>query len=338
MTCTIIVGGQWGDEGKGKVISYLCKKDNPSIIARGGVGPNAGHTVEVDGEKYGIRMVPTGFPNVNAKLAVGAGVLTDPEVLVREIEKLQKFNVGERIIIDYRCGVIESKHRDLDKSNEHLSKEIGSTGTGCGPANVDRAMRTLKLAKDVSELSKYLGDVSEAVNNAIESGDNVIIEGTQGSLLSLYYGSYPYVTSKDTNAASFAADVGLGPTKIDEVVAVFKSYPTRVGEGPFPTEMSLEEAEKLGVVEYGTVTGRRRRVGYFDFELAKKVCKLNGATQIAITCLDKYDPLCYGIIDYNELSEKGKAFIKEVEEKVGVRVTIISTGPELSQTIDIRNK
>ncbi|WP_459201274.1 adenylosuccinate synthetase [Methanococcus sp. CF] len=338
MTCTIVVGGQWGDEGKGKIISYLCKKDNPSIIARGGVGPNAGHTVEVDGEKYGIRMVPTGFPNVNAKLAVGAGVLTDPEVLLKEIQMLEKFNVGERMLVDYRCGIIEETHRQLDKSNEHLSKEIGSTGTGCGPANVDRAMRTLKQGKDVESISKYLGDVSEAVNDALDSGDNVLIEGTQGSLLSLYYGSYPYVTSKDTNAASFAADVGVGPTKIDEVVAVFKSYPTRVGEGPFPTEMSVEEAEGLGVVEYGTVTGRRRRVGYFDYELAKKVCRLNGATQIAITCLDKYDHECHGITEYEKLSEKGKAFIKEVEEKVGVKVTLISTGPELGQTIDVRNK
>ncbi|HIP35048.1 MAG TPA: adenylosuccinate synthetase, partial [Methanothermococcus okinawensis] len=107
MTCTIVVGGQWGDEGKGKIISYLCSKDNPSIVARGGVGPNAGHTVEVNGKKYGIRMVPTGFPNRASILAIGAGVLVDPEVLLKEIEMLNEFRVGERLIVDYNCGIIE---------------------------------------------------------------------------------------------------------------------------------------------------------------------------------------------------------------------------------------
>ena len=336
MTCTIVVGGQWGDEGKGKIISYLCEKDNPSIVARGGVGPNAGHSVEVNNEKYGIRMIPTGFPNKSSKLAIGAGVLVDPEVLLKEIEMLDKFDIKNRLIVDKNCGIIEEKHKEMDKSNSHLSKEIGSTGTGCGPANVDRAMRTLKLAKDVEVLKPFLGDVSNAVNDALDNNENVLIEGTQGTLLSLYYGSYPYVTSKDTTASSFAADVGVGPTKVDEVVVVFKSYPTRVGEGPFPTEMSMEESEKLGLVEYGTVTGRRRRIGFFDYELAKKVCRLNGATQIALTCLDKYDEECYGITNYDDLTEKGKAFIKEIEEKVGVPVKLISTGPELHQTIDLR--
>jgi len=336
MTCTIVVGGQWGDEGKGKIISYLCEKDNPSIVARGGVGPNAGHSVEVNGEKYGIRMIPTGFPNKSSKLAIGAGVLVDPEVLLKEIEMLDKFDIKNRLIVDKNCGIIEEKHKEMDKSNSHLSKEIGSTGTGCGPANVDRAMRTLKLAKDVEVLKPFLGDVSNAVNDALDNNENVLIEGTQGTLLSLYYGSYPYVTSKGTTASSFAADVGIGPTKVDEVVVVFKSYPTRVGEGPFPTEMSFEESERLGLVEYGTVTGRRRRIGFFDYDLAKKVCRLNGATQIALTCLDKYDEECYGITNYDDLTEKGKAFIKEIEEKVGVPVKLISTGPELHQTIDLR--
>lgn len=339
MTCTIVVGGQWGDEGKGKIISYICNKDNPYIVARGGVGPNAGHTVEVDGKNYGIRMVPTGFPNRDSILAIGAGVLVDPEVLLKEIEMLSDFDIKNRIVVDYNCGIIEEKHKEMDKSNSHLSKEIGSTGTGCGPANVDRAMRTLKLAKDIEVLKEYLGDVSNIVNEALEDGNkNIVIEGTQGTLLSLYYGSYPYVTSKDTTASSFAADVGVGPTKIDEVIVVFKSYPTRVGEGPFPTEMSFEEAERLNLVEYGTVTGRRRRIGYFDYELAKRACRLNGATQIALTCLDKYDNECYGVTNYDDLSEKGKKFIKEIEEKVGVPVTLISTGPELYQTIDLRNK
>ena len=336
MTCTIVVGGQWGDEGKGKIISYLCSRDNPSIVARGGVGPNAGHTVEVMGKKYGIRMVPTGFINRNSTLAIGAGVLVDPEVLLKEIEMLREFKVGERLIVDYNCGIIEEKHKKIDRSNDHLAKEIGTTGTGCGPANVDRVMRVLKLARDIEALKPYLGDVSERINEALDRGEDVLIEGTQGTLLSLYHGTYPYVTSKDTTASSFAADVGIGPTRVDEVIVVFKSYPTRVGGGPFPTEIPPEEAERLGLVEYGTVTGRRRRVGYFDYKLARRACRLNGATQIAITCLDKYDRRCYGVTRYEDLTEKGKDFIERVEEETGVPVTLISTGPELHQTIDRR--
>ncbi len=338
LTCSIIVGGQWGDEGKGKIISYICKKDKPSVIARGGVGPNAGHTVKVGDKSYGIRMVPTGFPHLGAKLAIGAGVLVDPEVLLREIEMLKDFKVGERLVVDYRAGIIEEKHKEMDKKDEHLAKEIGTTGSGCGPANVDRILRVLKQAKDIEELKSYLGDVSELVNDTLDEGKDVLIEGTQGTFLSLYYGTYPYVTSKDTTASTFAADVGVGPTKVDEVIVVFKSFPTRVGAGPFPTEMSLEEAEKLGIVEYGTVTGRRRRVGWFDFEMAKKACRLNGATQIALTGLDKYDKECYGVTEYNKLTRKAKEFIEKIEEVTKVPVTLISTGPEINQTIDLRDE
>ncbi|WP_423793271.1 adenylosuccinate synthetase [Methanocaldococcus indicus] len=336
MSCLIIVGGQWGDEGKGKVISYICSKDKPDVIARGGVGPNAGHTVNVKGKSYGIRMVPTGFPHKEAKLAIGAGVLVDPEVLLKEVEMLKEFNVKERLIVDYRAGIIEEKHKLMDRQDEHLSKEIGTTGSGCGPANVDRVLRILKQAKDIEELKEFLGDVSELLNDTLDNGGDVLIEGTQGTFLSLYYGTYPYVTSKDTTASSFAADVGIGPTKVDDVLVVFKSYPTRVGAGPFPTEMSEEEAERLGLVEYGTVTGRRRRVGYFDFEMAKKACRLNGATQIAITGLDKYDKSCYGVREYNKLTKKARDFIEKIEEVTKVPVTIISTGPGMNQTIDLR--
>ncbi len=240
MSCLIIVGGQWGDEGKGKVISYICSKDKPNIIARGGVGPNAGHTVNVGGKSYGIRMIPTGFPHKDATLAIGAGVLVDPEVLLKEIEMLKEFKVKERLIVDYRAGIIEEKHKIMDKKDEHLAKEIGTTGSGCGPANVDRVLRVLKQAKDIEELKEFLGDVSDLINDALDNDKDVLIEGTQGTFLSLYYGTYPYVTSKDTTASSFAADVGIGPTRVDDVLVVFKSFPTRVGAGPFPTEMSEE--------------------------------------------------------------------------------------------------
>lgn len=338
MTCSILVGGAWGDEGKGKCITYLCNHDKPNIIARAGVGPNAGHSVEFNGEKYGLRLIPSGFVHTDAKLLIGAGVLVDPEVLFNEFENLKKYNVGERTFVDPRAAIITNEHKERDRGSEHLFKKIGSTGSGCGPANSDRVMRSIKLAKDIPEIKDYLLDVSLSVNEAIDNGEDVFIEGSQGFALSLYYGTYPFVTSKDTTASTFAADVGVGPTKVDEVINVFKAYITRVGEGPFPTEMTQEEAESKGLEEYGVVTGRRRRVGYFDMDLAKESCRINGTTQIALTCVDKLYPDCARTQDYSELSSKTKQFISDVEDDTGVPVTIISTGPDLKDTIDLRSE
>ncbi|MCF0226870.1 MAG: adenylosuccinate synthetase [Methanobrevibacter sp.] len=338
MTCSILVGGAWGDEGKGKCITYLCEHDKPDIIARAGVGPNAGHSVEFNGEKYGLRLIPSGFVHTDAKLFIGAGVLVDPEVLFKEFEDLKKYNVAERTFVDPRAAIITSEHKNQDKSSEHLAKKIGSTGSGCGPANSDRVMRTIKMAKDIPELEDYILDVPFSINETLENDGNVFIEGSQGFALSLYYGTYPFVTSKDTTASTFAADVGVGPTKVDEVINVFKAYITRVGEGPFPTEISQEEAEAKNIEEYGTVTGRRRRVGLFDMELAKESCRINGATQIALTCVDRLYPDCARTQDYSDLSSETKSFISEIEDATGVPVTIISTGPDLKDTIDLRSE
>ncbi len=338
MTCSILVGGAWGDEGKGKCITYLCDNDKPDIIARAGVGPNAGHSVEIHGEKYGLRLTPSGFVHTGAKMLIGAGVLVDPGVFMHEMDYLNKYNVRDRTFVDYRCAIIEQKHKEQDQSSDYLSKTIGSTGTGCGPANADRVMRTVKLAKEIDELEDYLANVPQEVNDALDDDKNVFIEGSQGFGLSLYYGTYPFVTSKDTTASTFAADVGVGPTRIDDVIVVFKSYITRVGAGPFKTEISQEKAEEMGIEEYGTVTGRRRRVGLFDMELAKESCMINGATQIALTCVDKLFPQCGKVTDYSRLPGEVKKFISEIEGETGVPVTIISTGPDLEDTIDLRDE
>lgn len=331
----VIVGGQWGDEGKGKIVSYLCLHDKPDIIARAGVGPNAGHTVTYKGKKYGVRLAPSGFVYEKARLLIGAGVLINPEVLLKEIEEL---GLEKRIGVDYRCGVIEEKHIKEDTSSVHLSRRIGSTGTGCGPANMERAKRTLKLAKEIKELEPYLTDVPLEINQSISQGKKIFIEGSQGFGLSLYYGTYPYVTSKDTTAGTAAVDVGVGPRKVKEVIVVFKSFPSRVGSGPFPTEISREEAEKLGIVEYGTVTGRRRRTGLFDFELAKYATMINSASQVAITCMDYIDKNCRGVKSYDKLSDKAKEFVEKVEKELSTPVTLISTGPELEDIIDLREE
>ncbi len=356
---TVIVGGQFGDEGKGKIISYIATKDKPKIIARAGIGPNAGHTVYKNGKRYALRMIPCGFVNDRARLLIGAGVLVDPKVLLKEIKETK---TKGRCFVDKRCAIIEQKHRDLDSSNKHLSEIIGSTKTGCGPANADRVYRTVKLAQDVPELKGYVTDVPLELDEAINKGEKVLIEGTQGFALSLYYGTYPFVTSKDTSASTIAADVGVGPTKIDDVMVTFKAYITRVGGGPLRTEINagnikkhvlwsnlLKKAKKDGIdkrdvnttlAEYldekGTVTGRYRRVGNFDFELAKYSIMVNGATQLAVTCLDKLFPECFGVRGFEELSNNAKSYLKNIEKKLGLKASLISTGPDINHMIDLR--
>ncbi len=335
MVTTIVVGGFFGDEGKGKIVAHIAYTDHPSIIARGGVGPNAGHTVIKDGVKHGVRMIPSGFIYDKARLLIGAGVLVDPVVLEKEVSLLK---AGDRLGVDYRCSIIEAKHIEEDKGTERLAKKIGTTGTGCGPANKERVMRSAKQAKDLPELDPFLTDVAKECNDAIDRGENVIIEGSQGFGISLYYGTYPFVTSKDTSASQLAADVGVGPTRIDEVVVVFKAFPTRVGEGPFPTEMSKEDAKERDIAEFGTVTGRARRIGFWDPEMAKYSAMINGATQAAVTGLDRIDPACKGVTEWDKLPEKVKEFVRQAEKDTGIPFTLLSTGPSLDEIIDLRRK
>ncbi|HUW86400.1 MAG TPA: adenylosuccinate synthetase [Methanoregula sp.] len=335
MSCTIIVGGFFGDEGKGKVVAHIAYKDKPVIISRGGVGPNAGHTVQVGNREYGVRMVPSGFVYKDARLCIGSGVLVDPRILKQEVEML---DVKGRIFVDKRCGIITEDHILRDKGSAHLSKKIGSTGSGCGPANSDRVMRISPQAKDVPELAEYLLDVPQAIDDELKQGKTVLLEGTQGFGISLYYGTYPFVTSKDTSASQIAADNGVGPTKINDVIVVFKAYPTRVGEGPFSTEMTSEKSDLMGIQEFGTVTHRKRRVGGWDGEMARYSAMINGCTQAAITGIDRIDKSCFGVTEYGKLTKKAKDFLKIAEDDIGSPITLISTGPEMTQIIDLREE
>ncbi|MDC0193379.1 adenylosuccinate synthetase [Candidatus Nitrosopelagicus sp.] len=332
MVSTVVIGGFFGDEGKGKIISYLALHDKPSIVVRGGAGPNAGHTIK-DGEKvYKVRMLPSGFLNKDAKVMVGPGVVVNPDVLLKEIND---FGVEGRAFLDYNCGIIEKSHRDAD-SQGMLKEKIGSTGSGTGPANAERAMRTLKMAKEIDELKPYLVDVPLEVNSALDRNENVLIEGTQGTHLSLWHGTYPFVTTKDVTASGICADVGIGPKKIDDVIVVFKAYLTRVGTGPMPGELSAEETSAKGWEEFGTVTGRLRRAAEFDFVLAKRAVMLSSANQISITKLDVRFPNCAGVTSYDELDDAAKSFITNIEKELGVKVTLIGTGPSINEVIDLR--
>jgi adenylosuccinate synthase len=332
MSCTIVVDGFFGDGGKGKIVSYLAVADDAAVVARGGVGPNAGHTVVKDDIKYKLRMVPCGFVNDQTLQLIGPGVLVNPEILLKEIKET---GIEGRFGLDPQCAIIEQKHIDED-SKGYLKEKIGTTGTGTGPCNAERAYRTVKMARDIPILAKYIKDVPLLVNEALDRGENVVLEGTQGTYISLFHGGYPYVTSKDVCAAAVCSDVGVGPTRVTDVVLVCKAYVTRVGEGPLEGEIGFEEAKKRGWDEYGTVTGRQRRAAPFNYNLAKRAAMINGATQIAVTKLDILYPECAGSNDYNSLSGEAKAFIAEIEEKVGLPVAFIGTGPGVNEIIDGR--
>ncbi len=333
MTLTIICGGFWGDEGKGKILSHLALVDKPSIVARAGVGPNAGHTIFFKGKEYKLRLIPSGFINPDTRLLIGAGVLINTKVLFKEIEDTKS---QSKLGIDYQVGIIEDKHIEMDSKNKHLSGKIGSTGSGTGPANMDRAMRSLKIARDIPELQEFLTDVSTEINDALDQGENVLAEGSQATFLSLYHGTYPYVTSKDTTSSAICSDIGVGPKKVDEVIVVMKSFITRVGTGELPGELSEEETIEKGWVEYGAVTGRLRRAAPFNFELAKKAVRINSATQIALTKLDIVYPKIAKSNNVDNLKGEALEFIDTIEAKTRCKVTLIGTGPGTEDIIDLR--
>ena len=333
MGCTVVVDGFYGDTGKGKIISYLAVADDVAIVARAGVGPNAGHTVVRDGRAYKLRMVPCGFVNPKAKMLIGPGVLVNPELVLKEVAET---GIEKRFGVDPQCAIIEPKHIQLDQTDANLKNTVKTTGTGTGPCNADRVMRIAKMAREMPELKKYLADVPALANEALDDGRNLLIEGTQGTFISLYYGQYPYVTSKDVCAAAACSDVGVGPTRVTDVVMVLKSYVTRVGGGELDGEISHEEAKKRGWDEYGTVTGRQRRAAPFDYNLAQRAKMINGATMIGLTKLDVLFPDCKGAKEYVELGADARKFVKKIEDEVKVPVSLIGTGPGMDELIDRR--
>ena len=333
MGVSVVVGGFYGDEGKGKVISYMASHDNPALVVRGGAGPNAGHTIRRGDRTYKIRMLPSGFLNPHSRILVGPGVVLQPRVVLDEI---QEFGVEGRAFVDANCGVIDESHMEAD-SGSHLGDKIGSTGSGTGPANAARAMRTLRLARDVASLAGVVTDVPGEIHRELESDGSVLVEGTQGTFLSLWHGTYPYVTSKDVTASAICADVGIGPTAVDSVILVLKSFVTRVGTGPLAGELTQKETAKRGWSEWGTVTGRARRSAPMDYDLARRAVLLNGATEIALTKLDVLFPVCAGMVDYGDLPAEAVAFVQELEHRTRTTVSIIGTGPEESAVIDRRD-
>lgn len=334
MTCTVIVGGFFGDEGKGKIASYMAVKDKIDVAVRTG-SVNAGHTVVWEKRKYKLRIIPSAFIYEKCRLLIGAGANLNVSIFLKEVKETES---EKRVGVDFKTSIIEEKHVREDRGDEHLAKKIATTGQGVGPAIAERVRRKAKLAMDIEELKPYLTEVALEVNQALDLGKGVLIEGTQGTYLSLYHGTYPYVTGRDTTASAICSEVGIGPKRIDDVLIVFKSYITRVGTGPLPNELSPEEADKRGWTEIATVTGRRRRVAPFNFQLAKKAIIINSATQIALTKLDIVYPECKGVRSYNELSTRAKKFVEEIEDKLGIPATLIGTGESVYDVIDLRGE
>ena len=334
----VIVGAQWGDEGKGKIVDILAEKAD--VVVRFQGGNNAGHTVIVGGEKFVFHLVPSGALHAGKTCVIGDGVVVDPEVLIGEIEVLREKGLfrPEALLVSKDAHLIMPYHRKLDVAREKLRgcKRIGTTGRGIGPAYEDKISRCgikcgdllnesdfrdkLKsnlleknhyleniLHEDGFELQRiyhsymamassigpYIKNASKFLDSAMKDGKNILFEGAQGTLLDIDHGTYPFVTSSNTVAGEAATGSGIGPSRLDSVIGVCKAYATRVGEGPFPTELSGEQAERLREQggEYGATTGRPRRCGWFDAVAARYAARINGLDGLVVTKLDVLDNL-----------------------------------------------
>jgi adenylosuccinate synthase len=330
MTVTLIIGTQWGDEGKGKVVDYYSK--DAEYVVRFQGGNNAGHTIKVGDEVYKLHVVPSGV--IQGKTGIiGNGVVIDPEILLQEIDELIKRGKKPKLLISDRANIIMPYHKILDGAEEHYlgDKKIGTTKRGIGPCYSDKVARNGIRAIDLTEketlqallkrilplkqklidiygiktklnekeiletyhsygkrLQQYVTTTHLELNKAIHQKKNILLEGAQGTMLDVEFGTYPYTTSSNTIAGGSTTGSGIGPRAIDEIIGIVKAYTTRVGEGPLPTELFDTTGEHLQQVghEFGTTTSRPRRCGWLDLVVVKHSCLISGITKIALTKLD----------------------------------------------------
>ena len=329
MAIKAVIGGQWGDEGKGKIVDLLSK--NAEIVARYQGGANAGHTVYKDSEKIVLHQIPSGILRKDCFCIMGNGMVIDPVELVQEINMLIHKNIStENILISPNAHIVTPLHKYLDRKNEEKTNNfIGTTCKGIGPCYVDKYNRVGIRAIDLNETDKLKSSFIARIDNCISSNqitnedykkmepeidsfliacekvkiyvkdtlnllfskENILIEGAQGTLLDIDHGTYPFVTSSSPFSGGISTGLGLPLTKFENIIGIFKAYATRVGSGPFPTELFNEEGKKLQDIgmEFGATTGRPRRCGWFDGLAAKYSCMINGLTDIALTKLDILD-------------------------------------------------
>jgi adenylosuccinate synthase len=373
LSVSLIVGAQWGDEGKGKIVDLLATKAD--IVARYQGGANAGHTIVIDGKQYVLHLIPSGILTDNVKCIIGNGVVIDPVALMKEIEMLKEhgIDVSGRLFISHKAHLIMPYHKLLDQVREKSSSEkaIGTTGRGIGPAYIDKAKRSgirivdlldrvefeKKLRSSLAEYNEvltkiygetaikveelietylefdklidpYVTDTTLLINEAIKEGKKVIVEGAQGALLDLDHGTYPFVTSSNPTSGGACTGLGIPPTKIDTIIGIVKAYSTRVGNGPFPTELLNEVGEKLRKEgnEFGATTGRPRRCGWLDLVALKYSVMINGIDQIALTKLDVLDTfeelkVCVG---YSVNGKKLKSFPADLSDKTNLELEYVT--------------
>ncbi|MEQ1638184.1 MAG: adenylosuccinate synthase [Methylococcales bacterium] len=418
----VVIGTQWGDEGKGKLVDLLT--DQVAAVVRFQGGHNAGHTLVIRGEKTVLHLIPSGILRDGVQCMIGNGVVLAPDALLQEIAVLEKAGVSvrDRLLISEACALILPVHVAIDQARElsRGSKAIGTTGRGIGPAYEDKVARKGLRAGDLinpnsfaeklrelidyhnfmltnfyktktvdyqqildqalslgEQITPMLTDVAERLYAYRAAGKNLLFEGAQGALLDIDHGTYPYVTSSNTTAGGAATGSGVGPLDLDYVLGITKAYSTRVGNGPFPSELHDANGEHLGTKghEFGATTGRKRRTGWFDAVSMRKSAQLNSLSGICLTKLDVLDGLktigicnayrvngqltsvaplgadnydaceavieempgwtetTAGITEYAKLPENAKAYIRRIEELIGVKVVILSTGPERDETI-----
>ncbi len=417
----VLLGLQWGDEGKGKVVDVLTPRYD--IVARFQGGPNAGHTLEFQGHHYVLRSIPSGIFQHNQANVIGNGVVLDPVLFQEEAQDLENKGIEIKKIlkISKKVHLIMPTHRLLDAANEKLKGDakIGTTGKGIGPTYTDKISRnglrlgdvfsnfeekynkakqrhlhllkTLGVEQNVAQLEKRWLEAIEYIkqfdiidseyymNRQLQEGKSILCEGAQGSLLDVDFGSYPFVTSSNTISAGACSGLGIAPCHIGDVYGIFKAYCTRVGSGPFPTELFDETGEKIRELghEFGAVTGRERRCGWIDLVALRYTIMLNGVTQLIMMKSDVLDSFATikacdayeidgkttrdfpfniesgvnpiytelkgwqadmtKITDEKDFPQEFKDYMKFLEEKLGVPITIVSVGPDREQTI-ILNK
>lgn len=399
---TLILGLQWGDEGKGKIVDNL--SENTDVVCRFQGGHNAGHTIKVNGQKTVLHLIPSGILHHNAKCLIGNGVVLALDALDKEINELKSRGIEfkDRFFVSSACSLILPTHVSIDQTRDK-KESIGTTGRGIGPAYEDkigrRAIRfgdlgnhnTLeekvellvnyhnRLLKDLykdkphdvnkvlNEIKKYQHlyeefcvDSQDMMYNWVKNKKTILFEGAQGTLLDIDHGTYPYVTSSSTTAGGVSTGLGIGPKYINKIIGISKAYTTRVGEGPFLTELFDEDGELLAKRgnEFGATTGRPRRCGWLDLVALKKAVFTNSVTDLCITKLDVLDETetiktCIeydndepvykefdgwlssteGITEYSDLPEKAKRYIEYIEKFSDCNASIISTGPSRDQTI-----
>lgn len=367
MSVKIVVGAQWGDEGKGKIVDLL--SDSVDIVARYQGGANAGHTIVIEGKKFVLHLIPSGILQSDVQCVIGNGVVIDPVALMEEIAMLESFGISmkDRLFISHKAHLIMPYHKMLDKARESQSSAaIGTTGRGIGPAYIDKFSRSgirivdlldrtvfeeklranideknivLKKIYDQEELDiesiigeyldfdvkidPFIKDTTLLLNQAIAEGKSILMEGAQGALLDVDHGTYPFVTSSNPTSGGACTGLGVPPTKVDSVIGVVKAYTTRVGNGPFPTELHDAMGENLRKVgaEFGATTGRPRRCGWLDGVALQYSVMINGIDTIALTKLDVLDDIAsIGICTGYEVNGKMlRSFPANVEDLAKVK-------------------